>query len=169
MRVTRVRIPEEVLTAAHDRAAARAAKDWPEADRIRAEIEAAGWKVVDRGTDFALEPAHPSTVEDGGTVRYGTSSSVPSRLDEAEAGVATVVIVATDWPDDVTRALAGVRAHAPGGTSIVVVADGPSAEQEAVLPAGHEEGAVEVVRTSARLGTGAPPGTSGSGERAGRS
>jgi tryptophan synthase beta subunit len=56
--VTRVRIPEEVLSAAHERAAARAAKDWPEADRIRAEIEAAGWKVVDRGTDFALEPAH---------------------------------------------------------------------------------------------------------------
>ncbi len=152
--MTRVRIPEAVLSAAHDRAAARAARNWPEADRIRAEIEAAGWKVVDRGTDFALEPAHASTVEDGGIVRYGTSAAVQSRLDEADAGVATVVLVATDWPGDVTRALAGIRAHAPAGTSIVVVADGPSAEQEAGLPA-DEEDALEVVRTSERLGTGA--------------
>jgi hypothetical protein len=152
--VTRVRIPEAVLSAAHDRAAARAAKDWPEADRIRAEIEAAGWKVVDRGTDFALEPAHASTVEDGGVVRYGTSSAVPSRLDDADAGVATVVLVATDWPDDVARALAGVRAHMPAGTSIVVVADGPSPEQDAGLPA-DDDAELEVVRTSARLGTGA--------------
>jgi hypothetical protein len=152
--VTRVRIPADVLSLAHDRAAARAAKDWPEADRIRAEIESAGWKVVDRGTDFALEPAHPSTVEDGGMVRFGASSAVPSRLAEADAGIATVIVVATDWPDDVTRALGGIRAHAPAATSIVVVADGPSAEQDAGLPAGDQDG-LEVVRTSERLGTGA--------------
>jgi len=48
---------------AHERSAARAAKQWAEADRIRGEIEAAGWKVVDRGTDFALEPAHPPTLQ----------------------------------------------------------------------------------------------------------
>jgi Glycosyl transferase family 2 len=152
--VTRVRIPEEVLSAAHDRAAARAARDWPEADRIRAEIEAAGWKVVDRGTDFALEPAYAPDVEAEGVTRYGTSASVPSRLDDSATGLATVVVVATDWPDDVTRALAGVRAHAPAGTSVVVVADGPSDEQDRALPPDENEG-LEVVRTSARLGTGA--------------
>jgi hypothetical protein len=152
--VTRVRIPAEVLSLAHDRAAARVAKDWPAADRIRAEIEAAGWKVVDRGTDFALEPAHPSTVEDGGAVRYGASSAVPSRLGDADAGFSTVVVVATDWPDDVMRALAGVRSHGPAGTSIVVVADAPSPEQDAGLPADDQD-LLEVVRTSERLGTGA--------------
>ena len=52
--VSRRQIPDEVLTAAHERAAAREARDWAEADRLRAEIEAAGWKIVDRGTDFAL-------------------------------------------------------------------------------------------------------------------
>jgi hypothetical protein len=149
----RTRIPDEVLTAAHDRAAARAARDWAEADRLRGEIEAAGWKIVDRGTDFALEPAHPPTVEDSGVVRYGASAAVPSRLAEPAVGVATAVLVATDWPDDLARTLAGLEAYAPAGTSVVVVADAASAEQDAALPAEGEN--VEVVRTSDRLGTGA--------------
>ena len=58
--MTRPHVPDEVLSAAHDRARARADHDWAEADRLRAEIEAAGWKVVDRGTDFALSPAVPA-------------------------------------------------------------------------------------------------------------
>ena len=151
--MTRVRIPDEVLSAAHARAAARAARDWAEADRIRGEIEAAGWKVVDRGTDFALEPARPPTIEEGSVVRYGASLDVPSRLEEASVGTATVVIVATDWPADVERAVAGLRAHSPADTSIVIVADAPSEEQEAALPADADW--LELVRTSQRLGTAA--------------
>ena len=76
--MTRRRIPDEVLAAAHARAAARAARDWTEADRLRAEIEAAGWKIVDRGTDFALTPAAPPDLAEGDRVRYGSSGSVPS-------------------------------------------------------------------------------------------
>ena len=149
----RTRIPDDVLSLAHERAAARGAQDWAAADRIRGEIEAAGWKIVDRGTDFALEPAHPPTVAEGDVVRYGSSEAVPSRLDAADAGIATVVVVATDWPADLERALAGIRAHAPQGTSIVVVADGPSPDQDAALPDDGE--GIEVIRTSSRLGTGA--------------
>jgi Glycosyl transferase family 2 len=151
--VTRVRIPEDVLSAAHARSAARAARDWAEADRIRGEIEAAGWKVVDRGTDFALEPARPPTIEDAGATRYGASLDVPSRLAEAPVGTATVVLIATDWPGDVQRTLTALRAHAPEETSVVVVADGPSEDQDTALPADDE--GVEVVRTSQRLGTAA--------------
>src|SRR5262249_37433739 len=92
--------------------------------------------------------------EDEGVVRYGTSSTVPSRLDEPDAGPATVVLVATDWPADVERALAGLRAHAPAGTTVLVVADGPSDEQAAALPVDVPD-EVEVVRPSERLGTGA--------------
>ena len=103
----RTRIPDDILSLAHDRAAARGARDWVEADRIRAEIEAAGWKIVDRGTDFALKPAVSPTVESEGAVRYGSSAAVPSRLAEPAQGVATVVLVATDWPADLERALAG--------------------------------------------------------------
>jgi cysteinyl-tRNA synthetase len=148
--VARTRIPEAVLSLAHDRSAARAARDWAEADRIRAEIEAAGWKIVDRGTDFALEPARPPTVDEGDIVRYGASLDAPSRFDEAPVGVATVVLVATDWPADLERTLAALKAHAPDGTSVVVVADAPSPEQDAALPPTDDR--VEVVRTSQRLG-----------------
>lgn len=160
--MTRPHIPDEILGAAHDRARARQAHDWAEADRLRALIEAAGWKVVDRGTDFALSPAAPPDVEEAsGRVRYGSSASVPSRLDEPAAGLATVVLVVTDHPSDLERALAGLRAHAPAGADAVVVADAPSEEGEAVLEAlelrDGTQGAtvqlpVDVVRTSERLG-----------------
>ena len=152
----RARIPDAVLAAAHARSAARAAKDWPEADRLRGEIEAAGWKIVDRGTDFALEPVRPATVEDAGVVRFGSSDDVPSRLGDPPTGPATVVVVATEWPDDVARAIRALRERGPEGMSVVVVADGASSEQEAALETlDDESGEVEVVRTSERLGTGA--------------
>ena len=152
--MTRQRIPDEVLTAAHARAAARAAGDWEEADRLRGEIEDAGWKIADRGTDFALTPAAPPDVADGENIRYGSSRSVPSRFEEPSTGLATVVLIATDWPDDLARALAGLVAHAPAGTSVVLVADGPSPEQAAALDT-IDDPAIEVVWTSERLGHGA--------------
>ncbi len=158
--MTRQFIPDEILSAAHERAAARAAHDWAEADRLRETIEAAGWKIVDRGADFALTPAAPPDVADAGRVRYGATSSVPSRLDDADAGLATVVLIATDWPEDLERTLAGLRAHAPAGTSVVVVADGPSEPQAvALLPleAADDDATlpIELVWTSERLGHGA--------------
>jgi GT2 family glycosyltransferase len=66
------------------------------------------------------------------------------------------VLVATDWPDDLDRALAGLRAGAPDGTSVVIVADGPSEAQRAALEvlettAGSRP-TMEVVWTSERLG-----------------
>jgi len=149
----------EIRELAHARAAARQARDWPEADRLRAEIEAAGWRVVDQGTHFELVPAHPADVVDGELVRYGRSEAVPSNLAAPATSFATIVLLATDWPDDLARALVGLREHAPDGTQVVVVADAPSLEQEAALrdPAGvivSPIGALapEVVWTSERLG-----------------
>ena len=154
--MSRPYVPQPVLDAAHARAAARAARDWPAADRLRAEIEAAGWRVVDRGTDFRLEPLHPPDVADEAGVQYGRSEAVPSRLAEPSACRATVVLVATDQPDDLDRAIAALRRTAPPGTQVVVVADAPDAAQAARLPdpspAGGEGPELEVVRTSARLG-----------------
>ena len=151
--MARPRIPEAVLSAAHERSQARAAHDWDTADRLRGEIEAAGWNIVDRGTDFALSPAAPSDVEDAGGVRYGASRNVPSRLEESPSGVATVVLVATDWPGDLQRAIDGLERARLNDVSVVVVADGPSEEQAAALDSlmGGTDG-VEVVRTSERLG-----------------
>jgi hypothetical protein len=155
--VTRQRIPDDVLSAAHARARAREARDWPEADRLRGEIEAAGWKIVDRGTDFALTPATAPDVAEGDRIRYGSSQSVPSRLGEAPVGLATLILIATEWPDDLARTLYGLHATSPEATSIVIVADGASPEQEAVLedadsPAANAGPTIDVIWTSERLG-----------------
>jgi hypothetical protein len=150
--------PDEVLAAARERSAARAARDWPHADALRAQIEAAGWKIEDAGTAFRLEPAAPPTVEDAGVVRYGASLAVPSVLDEPPRARFTVELVAEDWPDDLARALAGLRAHAPAGIQVVIVANAPSRDQEGRLAAGRPDldpiagSTPEVVWTSARLG-----------------
>jgi len=42
-----VTVPAEILVLAEQRAAAKAARDWARADEIRAQIDAAGWSVVD--------------------------------------------------------------------------------------------------------------------------
>ena len=117
--------PDPIRELARLRAAARAARDWPEADRLRAEIEAAGWRVVDHGTRFELRPAAaPDVVDATGRVRYGSSASVPSRLTEPDRSPVTVILRATDDPAGLARALDGLRRHAPARTQVVVVADG---------------------------------------------
>lgn len=136
---------------------ARAASNWAEADRLRAEIEAAGWRIIDRGNHFSLEPAHAPDVVEEGRIRYGSSSAVPSRLDEPATAAVTVILIATDQPADLARALAGLKAHGPAGTQVVVVADGPSPEQEAALlpaatNAADATNSTEVVWLSQALG-----------------
>ncbi len=150
--------PDDVIALAEARSAARRARDWATADALKARIEAAGWRVVDAASLYTLERAAAPDVEEGGLVRYGASTSVPSRLDEAPVGVATVVLVATDWPDDLARALRALVDHSPDGTQLVVVANAPSAAQadalrdvDAVDP-GAPGIATEVLWTSSRLG-----------------
>ncbi len=153
--------PPEIIALAEARAEARRARDWIRADDLLAEIDAAGWKVVDSGTMYDLERLAPPDVVEGDLVRYGASSSVPSRLDEAPTGAASVILVATDWPDDLVRALRGLAAHERTGTQIVVVANDPSEAQGSALTAlasrhGAHDAApamdVEIVWTSTRLG-----------------
>jgi cysteinyl-tRNA synthetase len=48
-------IPEAVHALAAARSAARAAKQWAEADRLRAELHAAGWEMEDRAEGYALK------------------------------------------------------------------------------------------------------------------
>lgn len=148
--------PPEILAAARERSRARRLRDWDTADRLRADIEAAGWKVVDRGTEFRLEPAHPPTLEEDGVRRYGASGDVPSRDDEAPVGLASVVVVATDWADDVARAVGALADHAPDGTQVIVVADDPPEPDPLRRLDERDAGApgvsTEVVWTSERLG-----------------
>src|SRR4029434_1469667 len=81
-------------------------------------------------------------------------SSVPSLLAEPASAPATVILLATDWPDDLARAVDGLAAQAHKGTQLVIVADDPSDEQAERLEVLEASG-TEVVWTSARLGTAA--------------
>jgi len=149
--VTRPHVPTEILDLAHRRKAAREAHDYSLADELRAAIEAGGWTVVDHGVDFDLRPlSAPDLVEDG-VVRYGSSASVPSRLTETASVPASVIIVATDWPEDVERAVRAMRTEDPEALQTVVVADGATSDQEPGLAVLVADG-VEVVRTAQRLG-----------------
>ncbi len=127
---------------------------------MRSQIEAAGWRVVDRGTDFALSAAASPDVTVDGRLRYGSSASVPSRLTEPASGLATIVLVATDDLDGIRRIVSQQRVF-PDGSSVVIVANDPSDEPTAVLDgltmaSGNGDATVplDVVWTNERLGIG---------------
>ncbi len=157
--MSRPPIPDEILELAHARQRAREAKDWPEADRLRAEIEAGGWKVVDQATSFRLRPAHPPNVVDGDRISYGSSGSVPSRLEEPPTALATLIVLLEGQTNDVAGYLGALGTSAPAGTQVVIVANAPSEAEESLLadptgPASMPIGGAkpEIVWTSARLG-----------------
>ena len=149
-------VPDPIRDLAEARQRARIERDWPEADRLKEEIEQAGWRVVDRGVDFQLQPAEPPDVVVDGVVRHGTSGSVPSRLEEPPTAAATVVVVAAGPTDASSRTLDGLRSRAPAGTQIVTVTfpgGGPS--EQAVARGAPVDGAAglgpEIVPMAGRV------------------
>jgi hypothetical protein len=148
--------PEAVRAAAEARSAARAEQDWQTADRLRGEIEQAGWKVVDKGTAYRLVPAHPPDLVEEETIRYGRSDAVPSRLAAPPTRLATAVVVAREDAAGAARAARSLLANCPDTIDVVVVADGLRAKNAGALEAqlgSHDR--LEVVWTSASLGQGA--------------
>ncbi len=151
--MTRPFIPQDVLDLAHARASARTAGDWKEADRLRLDIEGAGWRVVDNGTGFRLDPAAPLDIDEGGLIRYGRSTSVPSRMSEPSSARATVVLVAGDGHPPIEEALEGVLAHASPEDHVLVIVD--DLEPGLDLDAWTRNPLVEIIRTTEQLGAGA--------------
>ena len=137
--------PESVHALAEARARARRERDWDTADRLKAEIEATGWKVIDAATLYSLERAASRDVVEGDVVRYGASTSVPSRLEEPAQPGATVVLVADGTAAAAERSLVALARHAPPGTQVVVVANGPA------IAMSSSSSGIEVLATSARL------------------
>jgi hypothetical protein len=127
--------PLHVKQLAQQRAEARREHDYQTADRLKADIEAAGWKVIDHGRDFSLEPARPPDIETDGVVRYGSSASVPSRLDEPDSHSATLIAV-----DALGQEVEDGHAQV-----VAVMTDPDTAAQPAAS-------GVELVFTSTRLG-----------------
>lgn len=143
--VSYVHVPQPVLDLAHARRRAREARDWVEADRLLGEIRTAGWTVVDSGSSFSLSPIRPADVIDGGRTLYGASESVPSRLDEAAVGLASVILRLPGPSADLDPTLRVLAADGPSGVQLIVVATDAGAEEAARLEAqindaGYPEG-----------------------------
>lgn len=150
--------PAEITHLVRERTEARNRHDWTAADSLKSQIEAAGWKVVDHHGRTSVSRAAPPSVELDGEVRYGSAAAVPSRLDDPTDAAWTVVVLASEAPERVSRLLDGLRIHAPDRTQVVIVANDPSETQQAALALGAPDRAaiggreVEILRTSSRLG-----------------
>ena len=144
-------VPHAVRLLAVERARARRAHDWATADRLKAELEAAGWRVVDAGTLSSLEALPPAVIEVDGELRYGSSEAVPSVLPAPPSVPATVVLVTGDRAGLLPAAVDAVRRGSPTA-QIVVVANDPPPDVAAEVAALT---AVEVVPLARRLGAAA--------------
>ena len=121
--------PRDVVALADERALARAERAFERADELKARIEAAGWRVVDEGVSFTLEPARPPDSVDDGIMVFGAVGSVPTRPADP-ALTASVVVTAGEAVAG--EALSALRQHLPHGIEVVLVTpharslDGPA-------------------------------------------
>src|SRR2546430_1722000 len=109
--IQRQRPPKDVLDLAHARREARADRDWSRADELRDEIESAGWRVVDRGVDFELTPAHAPDVAVGDPGPYRATPTLPPRLPRPPTAARSPVHGACD------QAIYGTSRRPPPETS----------------------------------------------------
>lgn len=142
--------PREVRQLAEARKVARDDRDWAEADRLKQQIEAAGWKVVDQGRSFDLIRARPPDLELDGIRRYGGSASVPARLGEPpRLAISVIGVVENEGPAAAFLAPAD-------DVELVLVANGPINAAGAALralPAAPADGSpIEVIWTNGRFG-----------------
>ncbi|MEO7295493.1 MAG: glycosyltransferase [Candidatus Limnocylindria bacterium] len=141
-------LPPEIRALVNERSKARKAEDWPRADALRDEIAASGWEVQDGPKRSTARPLLPAEQAATG---YASPDDLTSTLDQAAAVSASVQVVADEHPDDLRRLLAGLAAHPPSVSwELVVVANAPSFDLEAVLDGAPAEPAV--LHTSERLG-----------------
>lgn len=116
--------PQEVVRLAAARAAARASRDFAEADAMRHRIIEAGWTVVDEPGGYRLE----AVAEKEGPIVRGRASDVPSVLDDEPDMDVTVHWVCEGWHEDIERAIAGFCANEGGRSVQYVVADATGRE-----------------------------------------
>ena len=125
-------VPAEVTALADQRAAARAAKDFAESDRLRAALADAGWVVRDGPDGYALAPRPPYDV-------LPSVDALPDRSAEPDTHRCTVALLVDGWPEDVRTCVTALLEHAPPDVRLVLLEHG-STDAGAVVHelAGHE-------------------------------
>lgn len=137
-------LPDDVRRLLERRSDARAERDWARADALRDELAAMGWEVQDT---VGGSNARPILAADSDT------DAGPDLLDEPAAVPLSVVAVAEDHGDDLARLLRGLSAQPPPGDwELVVVANAPSFDLDAVGADGVPPVSPRVVHSPDRLG-----------------
>ena len=117
--------PESVQALAEQRAAARAAKDFAESDRLRDEIAAAGWVVRDGPDGWTLAVRPPYSV-------LPSVDALPDRSAEPDTHRCTVALLVDGWPDDLRTCVQALLEHAPQDVRIVLLENGDTGAGAAV-------------------------------------
>lgn len=105
-------VPAEVVALADERAAARAIRDFREADRLRDAISALGFVVTDTSGGYALNARPPFDV-------FATAADLLAAELVLPSAACTVVIVADGWPDDLAVCVRALLQNAPADCVIV--------------------------------------------------
>ena len=109
--------PVDVVQLAEQRAAARAAKDFAESDRLRDEIASRGWTVRDGADGWALVEKPP----------YDVLSSVrdlPDHSGQPDQRRCTVALLVEGWPDDVRTCVEALLAQTSEDVVVVLLENG---------------------------------------------
>jgi cysteinyl-tRNA synthetase len=136
-------VPEAVRRLVDERRQAREARDWARADALRDEIAGLGWEVQDGERGSTARPILPPTERE----------ELPSLLADPAEVALSVQVVAEDHPEDLSRFLRGLAAHAPSVPwELVIVANEPSSDLDAILADATMPMAATVLPTEGRLG-----------------
>ena len=136
-------VPDAVRRLVDERRQAREARDWARADALRDEIATLGWEVQDGARGSTARPI----------LRPAERDELPSLLADPAEVATSVQVVADDHPEDLSRFLRGLAAHSPSGPwELVIVANEPSYDLDALLADAPLPAAMTVLPTEGRLG-----------------
>src|SRR5690349_2281468 len=111
--------PDQIVALAEQRAAARAAKDFAESDRLRDEIAAHGWTVRDGADGWSLVEKPPYDV-------LPSVRDLPVNEGAPDQRRCTVALLVEGWPDDVRTCVDALLQHVPDDVVVVLLENGPT-------------------------------------------
>lgn len=139
-------IPPDVRKLLQQRGDARDRRDWAEADALRERLAGLGWQVEDGNSGSTARPMLPPATASG-------PEALASLLDEPATVAASIQVAAEDHQEDLERFMRGLAAHPPTvGWELVVVANAPSFDVEALLRESGLPIEPAVLRAEPRLG-----------------